>query len=344
MSMVRAAVAGLVAVAVMVATPVTARAEGEGGAGSRRGSTEPTVTVLNADALNGLGSGSAVGPGGALYVTNSTDGTLLRVDPDSGQAVVVGSGLPPELIDIGGATDVVFWKGRAYVIVMLAGADVGGSAATGVYRLGDDGRFLLFADIGAFARAHPPADPDVFLAEGVLYAIDVWRNSLVITDGHHARVYQVDRRGRVSELLAFPNTDDLVTGVEVADGRLLLTTPGPIPHLPASSKVLEFRRGETTVVGQWPASYQGNRGLIVDVEVGPRHRLYGLLQGHWDLPDDPSNEGFPAARNTGELVRIEDGKFKTIVGGLDQPTSLDFIGRSAFVVTYTGTIVRIDGL
>jgi hypothetical protein len=32
------------------------------------------------------------------------------------------------------------------------------------------------------------------------------------------------------------------------------------------------------------------------------------------------------------------------VSGLDQPTSVDFIGDAAFVVTLTGTIVRIDGL
>ncbi len=58
-----------------------------------------------------------------------------------------------------------------------------------------------------------------------------------------------------------------------------------------------------------------------------------------------ANEGFPAAPNTGELVAVgHDGTFRTIASGLNQPTSLDFIGHSAFVVTLTGTILRIDGI
>ena len=41
-------------------------------------------TVINSTALGGLGSGSTVGPDGALYVTNGNDGTLVRVNPRTG--------------------------------------------------------------------------------------------------------------------------------------------------------------------------------------------------------------------------------------------------------------------
>jgi sugar lactone lactonase YvrE len=314
--------------------------------GSRRGPDEPTVTVINDSALHGVGSGSAVGPDKALYVTNGTDGTLVRIDPRTGAAKVVGTGLPPKVVEIGGAIDVAFRGRRTYALVTLAGADLGvPAAAMGIYELGDDGEFSLFADIGAYAAAHPPADPDVFLAQGVQYALDVWHGELLVTDGHHARVYRVDRRGSVSEFLAFSSTDDLVTGIAVDHGRVYLAAPGPIPHAPATSKVLEVRPGgDAAVVGAWSSGYQGKTGLIVDVEFGPHDRLYGLLQGHWDLAPVPDNEGFPAARRTGELVRVKgDGTFETVVAGLDQPTSVDFIGKSAFVVTLTGTIVRLDG-
>jgi sugar lactone lactonase YvrE len=305
------------------------------------------VTVINHRALDGVGSGSAVGPDKALYVTNGTKGTLVRIDPRTGAEEVVGTGLPPKVVEIGGAVDVAFRGRRTYALVTLAGADLGvPTAAMGIYEIGDDGRFSLFADIGAYAAVHPPADPDVFLAQGVQYALEVWHDDLLVTDGHHARVYRVDRRGSVSELLAFPSTDDLVTGIAVHHGRVYLAAPGPIPHVPATSKVLEVRsRGGAAVVGTWPSGYQGQTGLVVDVEFGRRDRLYGLLQGHWDLEPVPDNEGLPAARRTGELVRVKgDGTFETVVAGLDQPTSVDFIGTSAFVVTLTGTIVRIDGL
>ena len=307
----------------------------------------PTVTVLNSTALSGLGSGSTVGPSGALYVTNGTDGTLVRIDPRTGDAQVVGSGLPPQIVGIGGAMDVVFWRGRAHVLVTLAGADIGDpDAVMGIYRLGDDGQFEVFADIGAWAAAHPPVDPDIFLAQGVQYAVDVWGDELVVTDAHHARVLGVDRRGNVSELYAFASTDAVPIGIDSSHGKVYIATAGPIPHLPSASKIEVLGADdELSVVGEWATSYSGNAGLIVDVEFGQTGRLYGLLQGFWNLPPDPNNEGFPAAPNTGELVAVDrDGTFRTVVAGLNQPTSLDFIGPSAFVVTLSGTVLRIDGI
>ncbi len=120
----------------------------------------PVVTVLNDSALGGLGSGSTIGPHGALYVTNGNDGTLVRIDPRTGSERVVGSGLPRQVFGIGGAMDVVFIGHRAYVLVTLAGADVGvPDAVMGIYRLKRDGTFSVFADLGTWSAAHPPADP-----------------------------------------------------------------------------------------------------------------------------------------------------------------------------------------
>src|SRR6478735_8751229 len=86
----------------------------------------PNVTVLNETALGGLGSGSTIGTDGALYVTNGNAGTLVRIDPRNGSETVVGGGLPPQVIGIGGAMDVAFIGHRAYVLVTLAGSAVGG--------------------------------------------------------------------------------------------------------------------------------------------------------------------------------------------------------------------------
>jgi hypothetical protein len=42
-------------------------------------------------------------------------------------------------------------------------------------------------------------------------------------------------------------------------------------------------------------------------------------------------------------LRVEgDGSFSSVVDGLDRPTSLEFIGDTAFVVTLTGKVLRID--
>jgi hypothetical protein len=38
----------------------------------------------------------------------------------------------------------------------------------------------------------------------------------------------------------------------------------------------------------------------------------------------------------------QDGTFSVITSGLDRPTSMQFIGNTAYVVTYTGQIWKID--
>lgn len=314
-------------------------------AASSHSPSAPTVRVLNSTALGGSGAGGTIGPDGALYAPNANAGTLVRIDPRTGRATTIGHGLP--LPNGGfGAWDVAFVGRTAYVLVTLAGADIGQTAVMGVYRLGKDGAFDVFADISAWAVAHPPTDPDWVLAQGVQYSMQVWRNGFLVTDAHLAKVYRIDRDGTVGELVAFDDTDVVPLGLEVSRGEIYLSTAGPIPHLPSTTKINRVDRdGSVEVVAGWAPDYSGNRGLIVDVEAGHRGRLYGLLQGHWDLPPVDENEGFPAAPDTGEIVVVDDdGEFETVVANLDRPTSLDIVGRTAFVVTVTGTVLRVDDL
>ena len=122
------------------------------------------------------------------------------------------------------------------------------------------------------------------------------------------------------------------------DGQI--DRPGPIPHLPPNGKVVTFRPGDA--IAEDVAS---GAPLITDVEFGHGHKLYAVSQGVWTLPNIPENEGMPASQNTGRLLRVNaDGTFTSVVGPLDQPTSLEFIGKTAFVVTLTGKLLRIDNV
>ena len=85
--------------------------------------------------------------------------------------------------------------------------------------------------------------------------------------------------------------------------------------------------------------------LLVDVEVGSRNRLYGLAQGDWPYEGQEGKEGFPAAPNTGFLMVADGrGQFRSLVSGLDRPTTFELIGETAFVVTISGKVLRITGL
>ena len=81
--------------------------------------------------------------------------------------------------------------------------------------------------------------------------------------------------------------------------------------------------------------------LLVDVEFGGG-RLYALSQGIFPVGGDP---GSPALPNTGSLVKVNgDGTVTVITEPLDRPTSLEFIGNTAYVVNLTGEIWKIDGV
>jgi sugar lactone lactonase YvrE len=290
--------------------------------------------------VGGCGSGSTIGPDKALYVTDGPGGRVLRVDPETGAITTFASGLPPAIPDvgIGGAIDVAFLDDTAYVLVTLVGPALGQpDVVDGIYRIEKDGTATAIADIGAWSIAHPPTTP-FFVPSGLQYALQTFRGGFLVTDGHHNRVLRVSRDGDIRQMIAFDNI--VPTGLEVRGDNIFVGQAGPVPHLPQDGKVVRFTPDTTTT-----EQVASGAPLIVDVEFGPACQLYALSQGIWDLPAIPDNEGKPASPNTGRLVRVEkDGSFASVVEGLDRPTSVDFIHNTAFVITLTGKVIRIDNL
>ena len=281
------------------------------------------------------GSGSTIGPDGALYVTENAAGRITRVDPRTGATTTYASGLPEMIpaVGFGGPVDIAFLGRTAYVLVTLVGPDVGGSDVVGIYRVDGPTSFTVVADIGAFSIANPPAT-DFFVPSGVQYALQTYRGGFLVTDGHHNRVLRVTRDGEVRVLIAFGNI--VPTGLEVRGRTIYMAEAGPVPHLPEDGKVVAFRPNSPTV-----RDVAAGARLLVDVEFGRGHRLYALSQGIFG--GGPA--GSPALPNTGALVKVNrDGTFTVVIGGLNQPTSLEFIGKTAYVVTLGGEIWKIKGV
>jgi sugar lactone lactonase YvrE len=295
---------------------------------SPHGGTNPVLLVSG---LHG-GLGSAIGPDGALYVTATQTGKIWRVNPKTGARVLFARGLPKQIpaVGLGGAMDVAFIGKTAYVLVTLVGPDVGGSDIVGIYRVDGPHRFTVVADIGKFSILNPPSTPfDV--PTGVQYALEPYRGGFLVTDGHHNRVLRVTLDGEVTELIAFGNI--VPTGLAVSDNKVYMAEAGPVPHRPRDGKVVTFRPGSPTA-----SKVASGASLLVDVEFGPDHRLYALSQGKWS----GGPPGSPALPNTGALVKVKgDGTFTVVTDRLDRPTSLEFIGNTAYVVTLTGEIWKI---
>jgi hypothetical protein len=292
-------------------------------------------TVTASPLVTGLqgGLGSTIGPDGALYVTETAAGRITRVDPKTGATTTYADGLPKPIISLGGAMDIAFIGGTAYVLVTLVGPDVGGSDVDGIYRVDGPHSFTVVADIGRFAIDNPPAT-DFEVPAGLQYAIEPYRGGFLVTDGHHNRVYRVTLDGEVTELIAFGNI--VPTGLAVRGKTIYMAEAGPVPHLPEDGKVVSFGPKSATAT-----EVASGSPLLVDVEFGRGQTLYALSQGTGS--GDPA--GSPALPNTGALVKVNrDGTFTVVTEPLNQPTSLEIIKNTAYVVTLGGEIWKIEGV
>lgn len=302
------------------------------GAAAAKPTVDPSLTLL-VTGLEGA-SGSTIGPGGALFVTEGAAGRISRVDPQTGEVTTFAEGLPQAIAPIGGAMDLVFIGETAYVLVTLVGPDIGGSHVVGIYRVDGPHSFTAIADIGQWSIDNP-SQSDVFIPSGVHYAMETFHGGFLVTDGHHNRVLHVTLAGEVSEMMTFGNI--VPTGLEVSGNTVYMAQAGPNPHLPQDGKVVTFTPQSSAV-----AELASGAPLLVDVEYGRGRTLFALSQG--DFPAG-AGDGSPALPGTGSLVRAnEDGAFTVIAGGLDQPTSLEVTGNSAYIVTLTGQIWKIEGI
>jgi hypothetical protein len=266
-------------------------------------------------------------------VTEGAIGRVSRVDPWTGAVTTFAEGLPPSLIGIGGAVDVVFRDGVAYVLVTLLDPIFGGTDAVGIYRMDGPTDFSVYADIGAWSLDNPP-DTGFFIPTGVQYAIDTYRGGFLVTDGHHNRVLWVSPDGEIFELNTFANI--VPTGLEVHGKTIYMGELGPAPNLPEDGKVVTFDPKALA-----PVEVGSGTRMVVDVEFGLGRTLYALGQGIWD----GVGEGSPALPYTGTLVEINpDGSLTEIASGLNQPTSMEFIGNTVYIVSLAGEIWFIDNV
>ena len=150
-------------------------------AGARVRKAQPPMEVtLLADGLQGS-VGATIGPDGALYVAEGALGQITRIDPTTGSATTFASGLPPQVIPLGGAIDVAFVGATMYVLVTLVGPNVGGNSVVGIYRLNGSGNFTVFADLGTWSIEHPPLT-QFDLADGVQFALQPVADGFLVSD------------------------------------------------------------------------------------------------------------------------------------------------------------------
>jgi hypothetical protein len=309
------------------------------GIGVMAASSNPALVVSGLD--GSTGAGSAIGPDGALYVTQAKAGVISRVDPKSGAVTTFASGLPEAIegFPIGGVMDVAFVDGTAYALTTLVGPALGGnpSDVAGIYRVDGTNSFTLIADLGQFSLDNPPTkDFDYFVPIGVQYTLEPFQDGLLVTDGHLNRVLYVSLDGEVNVMIQFDNI--VPTGLAVHGNRIYMAEAGPVPHYPEDGKVVVFGPKSSSAI-----EVGSGAPLLVDVEFGRGRTLFALSQG--EFPDPPTSEGSPALPDTGSLVKVnEDGTFTSLAEKINLPTSFEIIQNSAYVVTLAGEVWKINNI
>lgn len=282
--------------------------------------------------------GSTIGPAGDLFVPDPVAGSILRIDPKTGNYTTFASGLPqmiPE-VGLGGITDVAFIGGTAYALVTLVDDPnlFPTGQINGIYRIDGPNSYTIIADIGAYNLANLPTGFTFDVATGVLYSIETYRSGFLVTDGHLNRVLQVTRDGAITVVMPFNNI--VPTGLAVRGNQIYLSQAGPVPHRPEDGKVVAFSANSPSVT-----NVASGAPLVVDVEFGRGQTLFALSQG--DFSGNP--EGSPALPNTGSLLRVNaDGTFSIIADQLDRPTSFEIIGNKAYIVTLGGDVWTVDNV
>ena len=173
---------------------------------------EPGEPELLATLDGGAGSGSAIGPGGALYVAQPAAGEIWRIDPESGEKTLYASGLPQrfQALPFGGVMDVAFMGSKAYALVSVVGSSFPANlfecdpGTVGIYRIDGPSSSTLVADIGT-SRSRILRPLTSVVPTGVQYALETYRGGFLVTDGHLNRVLRVRLDGTVTQMIQFGN-------------------------------------------------------------------------------------------------------------------------------------------
>lgn len=274
--------------------------------------------------------GAAIGPDGALYVTEAAKGSVARIDPDTGKSTLAAEGLP--MSEEGGVTDIAFIGEDLYALT----SGVTSPGIVGVYRFpAGSGKPEVVADLGTYSKAHPVGFADA-APTGNPFSLEVLNaGQLLVVDANHNRLLIVNVfSGEISQLAQYDNI--VPTGASAADNVVYVSQIGAFPHTPQDGRVwaVTLPEGDTSLVASGVP-------FIIDVEKGPASRLYALSFG--TQPASP--EGPPADLFSGKLLLVQDnGTFKILAANLTMPTSLDIVGDTAFITTLGGDVYRIDNI
>lgn len=318
--------------------------------------------------------GLTFGPDGSLYVaeggpptnTMSTIGQCTQVPAagpytggftsriskisPTGVRTTVADNLPSSQTNPGlgslvsGVASVQFMNGTLYGLEAAAGCSHGlaGTDNT-LFRVNADGTTTTVADLSAFIKAHPVANPDVspdggdFEPDGTWYGMVAVRGAFYATEPNHQELDRIGPDGQItrvvdlSSMFVPPDGWKGATGIAY-HGNFYLGQLGTFPVAPGTEGITKVTpSGQATIAASGLTS-------VLGVAFDAQGRLYAL--------ETDTVAGFPspAAVGSGQVVRVnDDGSLTTVATGLTFPTAMTFGPDGALYVSNNGFGIPVAG-
>jgi len=250
--------------------------------------------------------------------TGGFTGRISKVAPD-GTVTIVADNLPSSQTSpsqgslVSGVADVAFAGKTLYAVLAGAGCSHGlADTNNGLIRVNPDGSTTMVANLSAFVKRHPVAnpEPDDFEPDGTWYSIIGVGGTFYSIEPNHGELDAIYPDGRITRIADISNTQGHIVPTAMAfDGQnFFVGNLDTFPIKDGSSKIMKI-----TPWGYLTTVYIGFSD-IVGLAFDKRGRLYVL--------ENTTGNPFPTP-NTAQILRIDGkNKYTLIASGSTSPLSL----------------------
>lgn len=313
----------------------------EGGLGGTN--PAPTDDFGNCTAgLNGPGQyfGSNTGSRISRVDTTGTVTTFVDRLPSSGAPIPGPDGL------VGGVADIAFVGDTMYAVLAGAGCSHGvPDIPNAVIRVNADRSWTQIADLSAYLRSHPVANPtdpvtSDYEPDGTFYSLIAVRGDLYTVEPNQGELLKVTTGGAISRVIDMSVAVGHVVPTALAyHGNFYISNLGRFPQDVGSSTVWKVTPSGNIKVDT--TGFNMVLGLVFDA----RARMYVL---------EMSAEQAAPTPFTGRVTRVEPSGKRTVIAdggdGLFFPTGIAigpdgnlYVSNQGFGLgAGTGTIAKID--
>lgn len=257
---------------------------------------------------------------------------ISKIDANGNRTTVI-DGLPSSQTSrnqgnlVSGVADVKFIGNTLYAITAGSGCSHGLEGTTnGIFKVDTvNHTWSIVADLSAFQKAHPVADPepDDFEPDGTWYSMVAVRGQLYAVEPNHGELDVVSTDGTIKRIVDISAVEGHIVPTAIAyHGNFYVGNLHTFPIQEGSSKILKI-----TPSGQVQTVVTG---LTTVLGVAFDHEGYMYI-----LENTTGNNLFPTPF-TGKVLRVTDSGLQEIASGLFLPTAMTFGPDGALYVSNVG--------